>query len=266
MKEKSLNLTYGLIDGKITHISRVESGLGCGCFCPACGDRLIAKKGDILSHHFAHQSNEICEYGVESALHLVAKEIIAAADEIMIPEVRLQFPHRYRPDILIHKSMKVKIDHVELEKRFDSIIPDVVVYSGGKKFFIEIFVTHAIDERKLREIKDMDISTIEIDLSGCEDLPDEKELSGILLEESPLKAWVYNVVEERLLQKYIAASKKMKVINRGFAKHVNDCPKGKRIWNGQVYANAMDDCLGCDSLIAWEDMSDYLFCIGNTVI
>lgn len=266
MKEKSLNLIYGLKEGRITHIFRVESGLECGCFCPACGDRLIAKKGDVVRHHFAHQSNVPCEYGVESALHLAAKEIIVAADEIMIPEVRLQFPHSYRPNILIHECMKVKIDHVELEKRLDNIIPDVVVYSGGKKFFIEIFVTHAIDDKKRQQIKTMDISTIEIDLSGCEELPDEKELSEILLGESPLKAWVYNAVEERLLQKYIAASKKMKVINRGFAKHVDNCPKRKRIWNGKIYANAMDDCLGCDSLIAWEDMADYLFCIGNTVI
>lgn len=266
MLKQGLKLTYGLKDGRITHISQVESGLECGCFCPGCGDRLIAKKGNVVRHHFAHQSNEPCEYGVESALHLAAKEIIAAADEIMIPEVRLQFPHSYRPDILIHESMKVKIDHVELEKRFDNIIPDVVVYSGRKKFFIEIFVTHAIDDRKYQQIRTLDISTIEIDLSGCEDMPDKRELSGILLEDSPLKAWVYNAVEERLLQKYIAASKKMKVINRGFAKHVDDCPKRKRIWNGKIYANAMDDCLGCDSLIAWEDMADYLFCIGNTVI
>ena len=266
MRNKSLKLTYGLKNGRITHISQVESGLECGCFCPACGDRLVAKKGGVVRHHFAHQSKDPCEYGVESALHLAAKEIVAAADEIMIPEVRLQFPHSYRSDILIHESMKVKADHVELEKRFGSIVPDVVVYSGGKKFFIEIFVTHAIDDRKYQQIKSMDISTIEIDLSGCEELPDEKELSEILLAESPLKTWVYNTVEERLLQKDICASKKMKVINRGFAKHVNDCPKRKKTWNGQIYANAMDDCLGCDSLIAWEDMSDYLFCIGNTVI
>ena len=51
---KSLNLTYALKDGVLVHISQVPSGLQCGCKCPACGETLIAKKGDKVIHHFVN--------------------------------------------------------------------------------------------------------------------------------------------------------------------------------------------------------------------
>ena len=188
MSDISLKLIYGLKNGIIKHISEVESGLACGCVCPACGDRLIAKKGTVVKHHFAHQAKEPCEYGLETALHLAAKEIIASAKEMIIPQVRVVFPQGCKHSVLIHESMTVKIDHVELEKRFDNVIPDIVVYSGNKKFFVELFVTHAIDERKLKKIKDMGVSTIEIDLSKMNDFS-KIELAKVVLGNSPRKIW-----------------------------------------------------------------------------
>ena len=43
--KNQLNLLYALRDNSIVSISDVESGLKCGCVCPACGERLVAKKG-----------------------------------------------------------------------------------------------------------------------------------------------------------------------------------------------------------------------------
>lgn len=40
------NLIYGVRDGKTISIEEVESGLNCGCVCPACGEVLVAKKGN----------------------------------------------------------------------------------------------------------------------------------------------------------------------------------------------------------------------------
>lgn len=263
MSDAPLKLTYALKDGAITHISKVESGLACGCICPSCRDKLIAKKGQVVRHHFTHHSKEPCEYGLETALHLAAKEIITSAKEMTIPQVKLQFPHSYRDGILIHESMKVQIDHVELEKRFEDIVPDIAIYSGEKKFFVEIFVTHAIDERKFEKIKKMDISTIEIDLSELSDLSDEAELMKVILEDNPKKIWKYNRVEEKLLQKYIAASEKLWIKHRGPAVHVDNCPKKMRTWRGKTYANVTDDCLACESLISWGGESNYILCIGK---
>lgn len=74
---KTLNLTYALKDNSLVHISEVESGLQCGCKCPACGETLIARKGDKVIHHFAHKSTVECEFGYQTSLHLAAKKVIS---------------------------------------------------------------------------------------------------------------------------------------------------------------------------------------------
>ena len=54
-------------------------------------------------------------------------------------------------------AKKIDIDRVELEKWYSDVIPDVVVYAGGKQFFVEIYVTHAIDEGKLKKLQEKGI-------------------------------------------------------------------------------------------------------------
>ena len=65
---------------------------------------------------------------------------------------------------------------------------------------MEIFVTHAINDRKLEKIKKMGISTIEIDLSDVDDLSDA-ELTTVILNDNAKKVWKFNRVEEAVLQK-----------------------------------------------------------------
>ncbi len=40
--------------------------------------------------------------------------------------------------------VKYKIDSIEVENRLDEIIPDLLITCDGKKFIVEIFVTHAV--------------------------------------------------------------------------------------------------------------------------
>ena len=134
--ERQLNLVYALKGDSIVSISEVESGLKCGCVCPACGEQLIARKGKIMAHHFAHRSGKTCSYGYESSLHLAAKEILSKAQKMTIPSVFLHFPDSYKQDELISKAKEIEIESVELEKHFGSIVPDIVVHTGEKSFFI----------------------------------------------------------------------------------------------------------------------------------
>ena len=39
--------------------------------------------------------------------------------------------------------------------------------------------------------------------------------------------------------------KRMPVIRRGLALHVDECPIRSRVWNGKPYANVIDDCSYC---------------------
>lgn len=73
-------LAFGLRDGVQVSITDVERGAACGCVCPACGAPLIAHKGDILVHHFAHAgAGEGCGVGAETNAHLWAKQELASA-------------------------------------------------------------------------------------------------------------------------------------------------------------------------------------------
>ncbi|MGG6495635.1 UNVERIFIED_CONTAM: competence protein CoiA, partial [Bacteroidetes bacterium 56_B9] len=61
-------LTYaGGEKGHLVHVDDVPNGEACGCTCPKCGSKLIAKnKGQHNQHHFAHIGKRKCEGAVES--------------------------------------------------------------------------------------------------------------------------------------------------------------------------------------------------------
>ena len=43
-------------NGRMVHVDNVPNGLNCGCTCPCCHERLVARQGAILTHGFAHHS------------------------------------------------------------------------------------------------------------------------------------------------------------------------------------------------------------------
>lgn len=250
MAQKQLNLTVALKDGLITNVDDVESGLKCGCVCPACGERLVARKGTKMMHHFAHYAGHNCEYGYESSLHLAAKDILSNAKRITLPPVYVSFPDSYKSDELICGAKEILIDKVELEKKFGDVVPDVAVYAGGKKFFVEVYVTHRIDDAKLKKIQKADISTIEIDLSKKGVVTSVSELRDLLLSDCEEKAWKYNALANKYLQQFYRVADKREIISRGLALHVDNCPVGSRIWRGKPYANFIDDCIYCQYCIS----------------
>ncbi len=213
-------------------------------------------------HHFAHEPHTHCEYGYESSLHLAAKDILSRSKKMVIPPVYVEFPQSGKPKELISKERKIPIDDVELEKRFDDIIPDIVVYSGDKYFFIEIYVTHPIDDEKLKKLKEKNISTIEIDLSKIKRDISVEELSDILLKSSDRKSWKYHAVSEKWYQQFEKASDKMPLTQRGLALHVDGCPIGIRNRKEKNYANFVDDCTGCEYCFSYAH-EGYILCSGR---
>ena len=255
-------LIYALKDGDIVSIDDVSSGKECGCVCPACGDELIARKGEKRMHHFAHRSNEDCEYGYESSLHLAAKAILSRAKKMVIPPVYVEFPQSGKPKELLYPEKKIDIDYVKLENRFDDIIPDIVVDSGDEHFFIEIYVTHPIDDEKLKKLKEKKISTIEIDLSKEKRDISVEELSDILLNSSPQKSWKYHTESDELYQQYKKASVERPLTRHGSAIHVDGCPIGKRNQNGKHYAYYDYDCKSCEYCFSYAH-EGYILCSGQ---
>ncbi|MCR5636994.1 MAG: hypothetical protein K6F76_07455 [Clostridiales bacterium] len=262
---KNKHMTYALKNNRITYIDDVEKGLKCGCVCPACGEALIAKQGNKLTHHFAHRSDTDCEYGYQTSLHLAAKEILSNAKRINLPQVILNFPGSSK-SVRISDSVTLDFDKIELEKNFGGIIPDIVAYKGDRKLFIEVYVTHKIGDSKLVKIKKADISTIEIDLSKMNHNISREELTHVLLSECSEKKWVYNKKCKFWLDKFYERADKMQLKNRGLAIHADWCPISARNYKGKPYANYMDDCSYCEFNIGVENDTDgrsCLYCTGR---
>lgn len=262
MAHKQFNLTVALKNDVITNINDVESGLKCGCICPACKEPLVAKKGKKMMHHFAHHAGHSCEYGYESSLHLAAKGILSRAKRMTLPAVYVSFPDSYKKDEPVCSAKEIEIDKVELEQRFGDVIPDVVVHAGGKQFFVEIYVTHCVNDEKLAKLKKADISTIEIDLSKKTSITSVEELEGLLLGDSEEKKWKYNSVANRYLRAFYEVADKREIISRGCALQVDYCPIRSRVWRGKPYANYIDDCLYCKYCIS-SSYGGKLLCSGR---
>ena len=258
---KKQHLQYGIKDNKLVHISEVEKGLECNCICPACKSKLIAKKENKVIHHFAHYNADECEYGYQTALHLAAKEILFNAKEMIIPSLFLKFPYTNRSSIKIFDEQRITIDNIELEKTYNDIVPDIVVYSHGSKFFVEIYVTHAIDDVKLEKIKNAKVSTLEIDLSKIERDITHEDLKHYLIDSCKEKYWKYNINTEIWMKRFKDIADKKTNISRGMAQHIDYCPINIRNYRGKSYANFIDDCLYCDYLVGNE--IDGILCTGK---
>lgn len=178
------NVTYALKDGVLTHISDVESGLKCGCVCAGCKGELIAKKGEIKVHHFAHVNAE-CAHAYESALHLLAKDLFCQLKDFRLPVYNAE-------SVPFSKTMPViNISDFEAKKEvwFESFKPDVVLYKNDiPVLFVEIAVTHFVDHEKHNKIANLGVSCIEIDLS-------KQDTEGLITDNRTLSRmayWIYN--------------------------------------------------------------------------
>lgn len=212
-------LPFGLKEGKLVHISEVENGLKCECICPSCQGVLLAKKGSLKVHHFAHFNTEECRYGLETALHIAAKEILKRRKRIKIPSVVLPIGARGRE---FHQSGYIKFNDVKLERKLHEIIPDILVNVNGTLLIIEIKVTHGVDKLKLEKIKSLNISTIEIDLSNNNRIFKYNELEKIILDETNNKKWLFNRKVEEETAKIINNCDEIRVY--GKRKFIVSCP------------------------------------------
>src|ERR1700722_9575113 len=104
-------LPYGLQNDYLVTIDEVLSGIDCNCSCPACHEKLIARKGAFTAHHFAHQTNIDCNKGVEAILHRLCRDIIAKEKKITIPALLYGQSQQYE----IFPETEITVDDVKLQ-------------------------------------------------------------------------------------------------------------------------------------------------------
>lgn len=188
-------------DGRLLHINDVPSGLACDCACPGCGRLMVAKKGDVQTHHFAHhaqQDGRSCVSAGETALHKFAKRIL---DERLEITAMMVVEHGDREVVV--QAEKRTFDRAILETKDGQIVPDVVLLLRDRRLIVEFKVTHPCDEQKIARIRTMDVGAIEIDLSQYRDHL-LSEIGDQILYDAP-RIWLHNPRErparERLEEK-----------------------------------------------------------------
>lgn len=72
--------------GGFRDVADVPRGLECGCFCADCKGPLVAKKGDVRAHHFAHHDRRECRHALEASLFGMLMTQVRMADaNLMVP-------------------------------------------------------------------------------------------------------------------------------------------------------------------------------------
>lgn len=197
MAERIPAMTFAVRDGKVAHVDEVENGLACGCSCPSCGERLVAKQGTETAHHFAHEGGSSCKGGLQTALHLAAKAILSREKRMVLPALRItaSASHaggRSHEATASLASRAVAFSEVSEEVRFGGVIPDLLAKVGERMLFVEVAVSHFVDDEKLRRLAETGIATIEIDLSGMADGWDWDSLRHAVVDKAENKAWLFN--------------------------------------------------------------------------
>jgi hypothetical protein len=181
-----LLLRYALDSaGNLVHVDDVPNGKKCKCICRYCNSPLNAKnKGIVKTHHFAHAHGQECEGAYESAIHLLAKEILQETGRIMLPKTNdLHFPSGF-----------VRIHNVEIEKLDErhGIRPDVeAIMDNGERLLIEFYVSHKVDSKKRQIIVDNHLKCIEIDINF--QILDKAELKKFLTDTDDKRKWIVSM-------------------------------------------------------------------------
>jgi len=252
-------------EGHAVSISNVPSGLACNCTCPSCGEPLVAKKGKKLDHHFAHKSDSDCASGYETSLHLAVKTILERTKQLMLPDCIAQLAPKERMlytdgglrtvselafSYLNHDPRQtwkyadqfdrnyahngygfvrgglVTFDRIAVEQREGNVIPDIIGYIKDKALYIEVAVTHFVDDVKMDKLRALNVSTLELDFSdNAAPVLSWAELENRLLTERKGRYWLWNLranaqavedqqLREHRMQPYLAELAKQEVTHR----------------------------------------------------
>ena len=257
MSNPEPRLIYGLREGDPVRISDVPSGLECNCICPECKTPLIARKGHIRQHHFAHSADTDCGGGVESSLHWLAKKVLSERQIIVLPRQEIILPKTKERGRFSQHLFRVT--SAKVETKIGEIVPDVLIDIYGITVAVEILVTHKVDERKADQFRQMGLPAIEIDLSGVDRELPESVIAQLVIEGGGHKYWVnfdFNEAKKLLFPRPLPI-----VRNKNVGNLVVSCPKPYREWEGKRYSTP-EDCKRCKFFLMKSTSAPQVFCSG----
>jgi hypothetical protein len=224
-------------DGQLVHISDVSRGRACGAVCAACGGTLVAKKGAVRKHHFAHFAGVTCTSAPETVLHILAKELVSELDQITLPPYVFVIERKTRRGVTARREKTVapggvaRIGRVEVEQPLTGFVPDLLITSRDRQLVAEIGVTHFVDRQKMRSIRRNGEPAIEIRLALSDALLTRDALREKLRDDLPSKQWLFHPAQRKVEAECLAAYRAL-------------CRDERRMKRSQRAAAALPEGLG----------------------
>lgn len=177
-KTRALLIPYAKQGNKIVHVDQVSSGLNAGCTCPECNRRVVARKGNIKIHHFAHyHKHDSCSS--ETVLHRLGKHFLY---ERLINALQqnesISLQWKTEECSKLHEGNLLKnVSSALLEKQIQGIRPDITLIDVNNQpvVFVEIVVTHNPEMAVIDYAKDNKIPLIVIQLKSYDQLESIKK-------------------------------------------------------------------------------------------
>lgn len=260
-------IPFGILKGIERPISvwEAQRGRKCNCSCPECGADLEACKGK-QRQFFRHckdfdPEKYHCVSPVETSLHRMAKEIIKPGMRIWLPALTIGLNHRKpikveRPEGWFH------ISEVKIEKEEIGIIPDITLFLGEEKIFVEIYVTHKVDDEKKAKLYKRGVATLEIDLSQKEkEYFEIDHLLDLILNKNDLKYWVLSSKINYELERNFKKMDRLTAVHIGGKSYkVIGCPDYD---DNLLHEATVEECEDCSFFVKYIQDNGYVICLRN---
>jgi hypothetical protein len=193
---RKLTVPFGLQEGKLRFVADVPLGLECGCTCPECGEKLVARnrnfEGRQRVRHFQHASTSSCPGGVETAVHRMAKDVLGSAKWVLLPRWA-SGDVVIAPEALLVVDAQVEVRLLDGATRPDLLIHGIAAEVEFDPLCVEVRVHHAVDDTKRELLAMHGMDVIEIDLSGIDDetLADPVAFRREVLENPDNRTWIH---------------------------------------------------------------------------
>ncbi|HAU1990130.1 competence protein CoiA family protein [Legionella pneumophila] len=237
MKAIQIKLPFGLNENNIiVHIADVERDNNSKYICPSCRSPLIAVKGNIKEHHFRHETIKECAGGLESAIHLAAKQIIMERKKITLPKclaiatAKDSWGIPYRKDkVVVEDGHEISFDSVLEEINLSGMRVDILANKNNKQLIIEIFYRHIVDEEKIEKIREANISAIEVNLSELmpENIKDFEVFWRYINDPKNVR-WLYNTKADESLYPELRKLLEIEILEREKEYKQKEIPRLKR--------------------------------------
>jgi hypothetical protein len=239
--------------------AEVPSGRACACTCPGCGIPLLAKKGEQIVWHFAHDGQP-CTGGTETAIHLMAKQIIMQERTILLPAVEVSlsatdaFGRVRTVTGSLAKPREKRYSIIELEATRENRRPDAVgIDDEGQEHYIEVFVRHAVDAAKIQDMEERGCMCYEICLNDISAQTSIEQLRAAVVAAPERVRWIsypgmpaLRVTLAAKLEKILDAFDRKKkadenLIARAYAEQVRAAPGQNWAWNRRERERSRQD-------------------------